>query len=246
MSTRFIALHCGEEAEALLSKHPNAFLLLTQIAMRAQWKDNPITGMKAGEAFIGDYKNAGIHSQKAYRHAKDKLVSCMLARFKGANKGTVATLTSASIFSTTAPDKGEQGANKGQPRGEPGATTHTDTQNTLNTPVAPNGASSDSPQKSKCPISWNEADGFTGITDQDRAEWGKAYPAVNLDRAIAAASDWLKRNPTRRKKNYGRFLSNWLAKNQERGGEIPRAYPVPPAPPPGSAIVGGRTYTQRP
>ena len=127
MSARWIALHCGDEAESLLSKHPNAFLLLTQIAMRAQWKDNPVTGIMAGEAFIGDYKNAGIHSQKAYRHAKDKLVSCMLARFKGANKGTVATLIGTSIFSTTAPDRGELGASKGRAGGEQGATTHTDT-----------------------------------------------------------------------------------------------------------------------
>ena len=133
MSARWIALHCGAVAESLLSKHPNAFLLLTQIAMRAQWKDNPVTGIMAGEAFIGDYKNAGIHSQKAYRHAKDKLVSCMLARFKGANKGTVATLIGTSIFSTTAPDRGELGASKGRAGGEQGATTHTDTQENTDT-----------------------------------------------------------------------------------------------------------------
>ena len=112
----FIALHRGDIAETLLGKHPNAFLLLTQIALRARWKDCPITGMKQGEAFIGDHKNAGIQTEKAYRHAKEILVRASLVSFKGANKGTVATLTDTSIFSTTAPDRGGQGADKGRLR----------------------------------------------------------------------------------------------------------------------------------
>ena len=128
MKPRWIALHCSEEAESLLASHPNAFLLLTQIAMRAQWKNNPITGMKAGEAFIGDYQNAGIQSRKAYRTAQEILARTLLVRFKGANKGTVATLVDTRIFSVTAPDKGQQGANKGPSKGQQGATTHTDTQ----------------------------------------------------------------------------------------------------------------------
>ena len=125
----FIALHRGDIAETLLAKHPNAFLLLTQIALRAQWKDNLITCMKAGEAFIGDYKNAGIQTEKAYRHAKEILARASLVSFKGANKGTVATLTDTSIFSTTAPDRGELGADKGRTRGDypQGYTGHTDT-----------------------------------------------------------------------------------------------------------------------
>jgi len=123
----FIALHRGEDAETLLARHPNAFLLLTQIALRAQWKDNPITGMKAGEAFIGDYQNAGIPSRKAYRVAQEILARTLLVRFKGANKGTVATLIDTRIFSITAPDRGQQGANKGPSEGHQGATTHKDT-----------------------------------------------------------------------------------------------------------------------
>lgn len=127
MSARWIALHCGDEAESLLSNHPNAFLLLTQIAMRAQWKDNPVTGIKAGEAFIGDFKEAGLETQMAYRHAKKVLVRCSLATFKGTNKGTVATLANTSIFSTSAPDRNEPTTNKERARNEQGTTTHTDT-----------------------------------------------------------------------------------------------------------------------
>ena len=114
MSQGFIALHRGENAETLLAKYPNAFLLLTQIALRAQWKDNLITGVKAGEAFLGDYQSAGIKTEKAYRYAKTVLARCGLASFDGANDGTVATLIGTSIFSTTVPDRGEQGADEGR------------------------------------------------------------------------------------------------------------------------------------
>ncbi len=236
----FIALHRGDIAETLLGKHPNAFLLLTQIALRARWKDCPITGMKQGEAFIGDHKNAGIQTEKAYRHAKEILVRASLVSFKGANKGTVATLTDTSIFSTTAPDRGGQGADKGRTRGGQGATKNKDTQDTQ-TLFATSGARSDSSQKSRYPISWSESEGFTGITERDRAGWAKAFPAVNIDRAIAAASEWLLRNPSKRKKHNGRFISGWLSRNQERGGDTLSA-PSQPNTPAGSVVINGRAF----
>lgn len=140
--SRFIALHCGDETAALLSQHPNAFLLLTQIAMRAKWKDCAITRLKAGQAFIGDWREAGLKSEKAYRHAKSILSDCKLATFQGANKGTIATLSDSKVFSISADGRGGQtggqgdspGADEGRTRGGQGATNHTDIQNTPNTP----------------------------------------------------------------------------------------------------------------
>ena len=129
-ATRWIALHCGDEAETLLANYPKSFLLLTQIAMRAQWKDNPITGIKAGEAFIGDYQNAGLGTQMEYRHAKKVLVRTKLATFRGTNKGTVASLVNTSIFSISAPEGTSKGTNEERTRNEQGTTTHTDTQET--------------------------------------------------------------------------------------------------------------------
>ncbi len=129
-ASRWIALHCGDESHALLEKHPNAFLLLTQIAMRAKWKDCPITGLEAGQAFIGDWREAGIRSEMAYRHAKSVLARCKLATFKGTNKGTVATLANPTIFSITAPTNNGQSSNRttGQQQtgSELGTTNHTD------------------------------------------------------------------------------------------------------------------------
>jgi len=94
----WVKFHRSEEAAALLSRHPNAFLLLSQIALRARWKDCSITKMKAGEAFLGDWKEAGLPSEAAYRVAKDRLKTCRLATFQGTNKGTIATLTNADIY----------------------------------------------------------------------------------------------------------------------------------------------------
>ena len=126
--SRFVAMHCGPETEALLSMHPKSFLLLCQIAMRARWKDCHISGRQQGEAFIGDYKATGIGSEMAYRHAKKTLVRLGLARFKGTNKGTVATLANNSIFSISALDSNRPATGQQRTKSEPTTTNHKDTQ----------------------------------------------------------------------------------------------------------------------
>jgi len=57
-----------------------------------------------------------------------------------------------------------------------------------------------------------------GITDSHRERWAAAYPAVEIEQQVAAAAAWLAANPKQRKKNVERFLTNWLARQQERGG----------------------------
>jgi hypothetical protein len=57
---------------------------------------------------------------------------------------------------------------------------------------------------------------FTGITPQMMTLWGKAYPAVNLTKELYAMDQWLIANPEKRKKNYYRFITNWLSRKQER------------------------------
>lgn len=124
---RFIALHCTDETSVLIARYPSAFLLLTQIAMRAKWKDCPISGMKAGEAFIGDWHEAGLHSRQAYRHAKEVLERNHLATFRGTNKGTIATLSNSMIYSISPPTEEPSNNQQGN---QPTTTNHTDTQNT--------------------------------------------------------------------------------------------------------------------
>jgi uncharacterized protein YdaU (DUF1376 family) len=59
---------------------------------------------------------------------------------------------------------------------------------------------------------------FKALTNGNLDEWGKAYPAIPLEVELQRARMWLKANPAKRKKNLQRFVVNWLAHAQERGG----------------------------
>ena len=59
----FIKMQKSSEASDLRWKYPNAFLLLSLIAERASRADNLITGLKQGEALMGDFKKAGLTHQ---------------------------------------------------------------------------------------------------------------------------------------------------------------------------------------
>ena len=66
---------------------------------------------------------------------------------------------------------------------------------------------------SSLPLSWE------GIKGEDMSAWGVAYPACDINRELAAMLEWIKSNPQKgKKKNYRRFIVNWLARSQERGG----------------------------
>jgi hypothetical protein len=58
---------------------------------------------------------------------------------------------------------------------------------------------------------------WENIPDELVEKWQEAYPALNVERELLKAGEWLIANPTKRKKNYRRFLVNWLARGQERG-----------------------------
>jgi hypothetical protein len=60
---------------------------------------------------------------------------------------------------------------------------------------------------------------FSGIDDGMLKRWSEAYPAVDIRTTILRAAEWVVANPTQRKKNYNRFLTNWFSRNQERGGD---------------------------
>jgi hypothetical protein len=94
----WLAYYRSHEADELQAKHPNAFLLLCQIARRARLTPCPVNRLEVGQAFVGDYRQAGIQSEQAYRTAKNTLETRGFATFKGTNKGTIATLMEQGIF----------------------------------------------------------------------------------------------------------------------------------------------------
>lgn len=96
-------------------------------------------------------------------------------------------------------------------------------------PFALDGAGPDPAQKKE--IHWNPNDGFSGISQEQIAKWQDAFPAVDIERQIKAASGWLEANPLKRKKNLQRFIYNWMSNKQEKGGdriEIKQRQPMPP------------------
>jgi len=122
----WIAFHRSLEAADLQSRKTDAFLLLCQVARQLRWKPCPVTGLEIGQALVGDWKQAGIETEGKYRHAKKVLTRGGFATFKGTTKGTVATLTSSTIFSIYESNRNDpnngQGADEQRTRCEPATT----------------------------------------------------------------------------------------------------------------------------
>ena len=98
MTEPFLKLMKTKETKELLKSAPNAFLLLTQIALRAKrTNDFNVHGLKIGQALVGDYKSIGLTERK-YRTAKAQLETWGFATFKGTNKGTIANLINSRVF----------------------------------------------------------------------------------------------------------------------------------------------------
>jgi hypothetical protein len=70
-------------------------------------------------------------------------------------------------------------------------------------------------------LGWSEADGWSGITQPMRNRWSDAFPACNIDRQLAQMDAWLRANPKEaKKKNWARFATNWLKREQDKGGDV--------------------------
>jgi hypothetical protein len=102
MSQGFIKLYREKGAE-LLEEDPQAYLLLSQIALRARRMDGEYSRipLKANQAFLGDHKKAGL-SRQQYRNVQKRLTRYGLATFESTNKGTIATLTNLDVFDINA------------------------------------------------------------------------------------------------------------------------------------------------
>jgi hypothetical protein len=98
----FIKLNRSEAVE-LLEEDPQAFLLLTQIALRARRADGEYSRMplKTNQALLGDYTKAGLTRQQ-YRATQKRLERYGLATFQSTNKGTIAMLVSTAVYDINA------------------------------------------------------------------------------------------------------------------------------------------------
>ena len=69
-----------------------------------------------------------------------------------------------------------------------------------------------------------DADGnWVNVPASLMAKWKEAYPALSLGAELSKAAAWIIANPSNKKSNYARFLTNWLTRSQDnaprrRGG----------------------------
>jgi hypothetical protein len=96
---RFIKYIPSELSRWLMANKPFAYLLLALIAERARRTDDPLTGLKKGQAFIGDYKSIGA-TRGQYRHALDFLCQRKIAKVDSTSRQRKKTTTETTTEST--------------------------------------------------------------------------------------------------------------------------------------------------
>jgi len=85
--------------------------------------------------------------------------------------------------------------------------------------IAPNRKNDSKPSSKPPKITFNfETKKWENITSDDIQVWKDAYPACDVKAELRKMRAWLLANPDKRKKNYKRFIINWLSRQQDRGG----------------------------
>jgi len=59
---------------------------------------------------------------------------------------------------------------------------------------------------------------WEGITKDDFEGWQVSYPACKIEIELLQMAQWLLSNPEKKKSRYRRFITNWLARSQDKGG----------------------------
>ena len=74
-------------------------------------------------------------------------------------------------------------------------------------------------RKEKVTITYNDDKKcFEDVPLEKIQQWGEAFPAVDIALELKSAALWVADNPTKAKSQWGRFLTNWFRRTQERGG----------------------------
>lgn len=93
-------------------------------------------------------------------------------------------------------------------------------------------------------IAWTSTEGWSGVVDKDLDDWKEAYPACDIKRQLASMNQWLLSNPSKaKKKQWRRFITNWMNRTQERGGDMASCISDKESGSPSTGVIkiGGRT-----
>jgi len=68
---------------------------------------------------------------------------------------------------------------------------------------------------------------FEKISDELKRTWYDAYPNIDIDYQLLKAKAWLISNPNKAKKDFSKFVNNWLSRAMEMPGQTV-SRPTPP------------------
>lgn len=85
------------------------------------------------------------------------------------------------------------------------------------------------PKSQKINFSFEEKR-FEHIEPEHWQAWQAAYPAIDVQTCVLRAAAWLLANPNNRKQNYQKFITNWLAREQDKAPRVANGRHPPPAP----------------
>ena len=96
--------------------------------------------------------------------------------------------------------------------------TETETETERETPFAPTRQAKSKPKEEFVRFVNGSEDptGHFDVAKEIRLQWLSAYPAVQVGTELEKAAAWVMANPAKRKKDWRRFLNNWMMRAQER------------------------------
>lgn len=65
-------------------------------------------------------------------------------------------------------------------------------------------------------ISFDDAKGFVNVSEEDILDWSNAYPHAQILIELNRMKQWILSNPTKKKKNWRRFITTWLSKASDK------------------------------
>ena len=96
--------------------------------------------------------------------------------------------------------------------------TETETEINKEKPIAPTRQAKSKPKEEFVRFVNGSEDptGHFEVAKEIRLQWLSAYPAVQVGTELEKAAAWVMANPAKRKKDWRRFLNNWMMRAQER------------------------------
>ncbi len=240
MSEKFLQLNTqndkNHEGDWLAANHPNAFILLYFIARRARRIPGLIDGLEVGMAKIGDWEKIGL-SRQNYRTALKILTIYKFVEILETNRnrkksttGVTTEGTLVRLLDTRIWDINQETTNH---RNNHCPTTAQPLPNHEEERIRIISSKEDNKNiaqtakrlRAKDSLIFNfEKWEFEGITEKDIDDWKLMYPHIDIKVETLKASQWLKNNQSKSKRqSYRRFLTGWFGRSNE-SNENKKAY----------------------